>query len=111
MSEPVAPIEGGLYVIASENCYKIVKVLKVEKDIVHVRIYKNRFEKVPGRVDPITLDLGTIHDKDGFGIGHTPTSRRAFASWNPQFLQHGLVEPDELDGYNEWKEAGGGVWG
>lgn len=110
LSKLIVPIEGGLYVMASKDCYKILKVLKVQEEIVHVRIYKNRYEKVPGRVDPSTLILRKIHDADGFGVGHQPTSQRAFTSWNAQFLQHSLVEPDELEGYNYWKEVGGGVW-
>jgi hypothetical protein len=104
------PIEGGLYVIESESRFRVLKVLRVEDDVVHVRIYKNTYESVPGRVDPSTLALGTIHDEDGFGIGHQPTRLKTFLSWHPQFLQHSLVEDSELEGYNYWKEVGGGVW-
>src|SRR5258708_15230761 len=110
MSETALPIEGGLHVTGNGERYGVLKVLKVEEDIVHVRIYKNRFAEVPGQIDPSTLTLGTIHDADGFGIGHTPIKLEAFLAWHPRFLQHSLVEPDELEGYEEWKECGGGVW-
>jgi len=110
MAETIDPIEGGLYIIKSKSGFGILKVLRVEDDVVHIRVYKNKYEKVPARVDTATLTLGTIHDKDGFGIGHQPTKLATFVSWEPQFLQHSLVEPEELEGYDYWKEAGGGVW-
>jgi hypothetical protein len=50
-------------------------------------------------------------DKDGFGIGHRPMGHETFASRQPQFLQHGLVEREELDGCEAWKGSHGGVWG
>jgi hypothetical protein len=111
MADSVVPIEGGLYVTCSKNPYGFLKVLKVEEEIVHVRLYKNKHEKIPARIDPGSLELGTINDKDGFGIGHLPISYEMFASWQPQFLQHTLVEPEELEGYEAWKESQGGVWG
>jgi hypothetical protein len=110
MPDSYTPIEGGLYIVPSEDRYGILKVLKVEDDIVHIRLYKNKFTEVPGRIDTSTLTLGTIFDKDGFGMGHTPLSLRTFISWRPQFLQPGLVGPEELEGYEEWKRANGGVW-
>jgi hypothetical protein len=111
LSNTVVPIEGGLYVTCSSKAYGILKVLKVEEEIVHVRLYKNKYEEMPTRVAHGSLQLGSIDDKDGFGIGHLPIGRETFASWQPQFLQHGLVEPEELDGYQTWKESHGGVWG
>jgi hypothetical protein len=57
------------------------------------------------------LSLGTVHDEDGFGIGHLPLSARNFAHWEPMIIGHEEVSPEELEGYNLWKESGGGVWG
>jgi|HubBroStandDraft_4_1064222.scaffolds.fasta_scaffold30011_2 hypothetical protein len=104
------PIEGGIYTTKSKDHFSIIKVLKFEDDIVHVRQYKNRFTDIPVGLDAATLELGTIHDPGGFGIGHTPYSLNAFWSMKPQFLQHSLVLPEELEGYEYWKDAGGGVW-
>lgn len=105
------PIDAGLYVTCSNRPYGFLKVLKVEEEIVHVRLYKNKQDDIPARIDLVSLELGSINDKDGFGIGHLPISREMFASWQPQFLQHTLVEPEELEGYEAWKESQGGVWG
>lgn len=111
MASQSIPVEGGLYIIRSGSGFGIVKVLRLEDEVVHLRVYKNKYAAVPAKVNPTTLTLGTIHDKDGFGVGHQPTRLKAFLSWKPQFLQHSLVEPEELDGYEYWKAAGGGVWG
>jgi len=111
MPDSIVPIEGGLYVTCSKKPYGLLKVLKVEEEIVHVRLYKNKQQEIPPRIEPGSLQLGTIHDKDGFGIGHLPLSYETFASWQPQFLQHTLLEAEELEGYEAWKESQGGVWG
>jgi hypothetical protein len=107
---PSDPVAGGLYVCCSQKPYGVLKVLKVEDQIVHIRLYTNRFDRIPPRVEPKILDLGTIHDSDGFRIGHLPISHETFTSWRPQFLQHALVEPDELDRYQISKDSRGSVW-
>ena len=34
-----------------------------------------------------------------------------FANGEPQLIAVDAVRPEELDGYDMWKEAGGNVWG
>ena len=109
--ETANPIEGALYLTTAKRPYGILKVLKVEDEIVHIALYKNKYEEIPTKVDPSSLVFGTINDTDGFGIAHLPLSHASFLSWGPQFLQHCLVLPEELDGYQIWKESKGGVWG
>ena len=98
-------------VISEDGGYQIAKVLKADRSIVHVQVYKERFPAVPAHVDTGTLSLGTIHDADGFGMGHLPLSRRSFAWWAPVRIQSESVCEEELDGYRVWEESGGGVWG
>jgi hypothetical protein len=103
--------EGGYYSIADGATFSIAKVLKLEPDKVHVRIYKEHFPQRPRSIDPAALTLGTIHDKDGFGMGHLPLRLKSFMERMPVFLAYAEVQPAELEGYNVWKEsAGGGVW-
>lgn len=113
MSEPITPIEGGLYMTKSksESGFRLLKVLRFEDGIVHVRIFKNKFQDRPTQIDPSMLTLGTVDDEEGFGIGHLPLKLEVFLSWKAQFLQHSVVEPNELDGYEMWKESKGGAWG
>lgn len=99
---------GDLYSVANGNgTFGIVKILVVEPDAVHVRIYKQKFLTRPASVDPHSLTLGSINDKDGMGIGHLPLSRATFASWQPILLCHDTVTEEELDGYRLWKAGSG----
>jgi hypothetical protein len=102
---------GGLYSVRDERRYKVVKILVVEPEIVHLRIYKNLFSVRPTQIDQSALSLGTINDSDDFGVGHLPISRREFLSWQPELIMQTSVTPDELEGYEEWKKARGGVFG
>jgi hypothetical protein len=102
--------EGGYYSIAEGETFRIAKILKLDPDIVHVRIYKQTFHQRPRSIDPALLTLGTIHDCDGFGMGHLPLRLTRFKNREPWFLTYSEVKPEELEGYEHWKLAGGGVW-
>jgi hypothetical protein len=102
--------EGGYYSIIDGDEFAIAKVLKIDPDIVHVRIYKQHFAQRPRGIDPSGLTLGTIHDKDGFGMGHLPLRIATFQNREPVFITHAVVNANELECYTIWKDAGGGVW-
>ena len=110
--EATTPQKGALYSVDDgEGFFRVAKVLAVDPGGVHVRLYKNRFTVRPATTDPSKLDLGTIHDPDGFGMGHLPLTHRAFAAWLPVCLSVGSVTEEELDGYWEWQSAQGGYFG
>ena len=102
--------EGGYYSIRNGNAFSVAKILKLEEEIVHVRIYKQKFSERPASIERSKLTLGTIHDSDGFGMGHLPLRRKSFAASDPVFLTHSEVKPEELSGYDVWRDADGGVW-
>jgi len=102
--------EGEYYSIIDGNEFGIAKVLKLEAEIVHVRIYKEHFAQRPRSIDPGRLTLGSIHDEDGFGMGHLPLRTATFQDREPLFITHAAVTANELAGYEMWKEAQGGVW-
>ena len=102
---------GAIYSIQDEHGYGVVKVLVVDARAVHLRIYKNKFNQRPAQVDLNTLKVGSFNDPDGFGIGHLPLSKAAFASWRPILITQTTVPQEELWGYEEWKKANGGVFG
>src|SRR2546428_6334201 len=66
------PIVGGIYVTNPDEDHKIgvIKVLAIDRDGVHVSIYKNRFSTRPNHIDEAKLEFGTIHDSDAPGIMH-----------------------------------------
>jgi hypothetical protein len=97
---------GGLYsVVTKPGEHGILKVLKVESGVVHVRLYKGRWRTRPTGIDPATLTTGTVGDEDA-GIGHVPLALRIFDAMQPQLLLVAEVTPQELDGYERWKKAG-----
>lgn len=101
---------GQIYSVGDKKRYRIVKLLVVDDDAVHVSVYKNVYTVRLEQVDESTLTLGTIHDADGFGVGHLPLSRKVFQSWHPEFVTKSSVSEAELEGYKIWKESHRGVW-
>ena len=73
-------------------------------------VYKEKFKWRPDRADTTHLSLGTIHDSDGFGVGHLPLLEGEFGLWEPVIIRREEVSVEELDGYDIWKESRGGVW-
>jgi hypothetical protein len=81
----------------------------LNREIVHVRVYKQKFTERPTHVEIATLTMGTIHDTDGFGIGHLPLSRSGFdAVWIPVRIQNEPVTEKDLEGYRLYLAAGRG---
>jgi len=102
------PRAGGIYSMTGETGeYRFAKVLFVDPSAVHVRVYAGGMSQRPTRVKPADLRLGG----DDPGIGHLPVTHAVFAAGKPQLITTDAVRPEELDGYDMWKEAGGNVWG
>ena len=107
---PSELFEGAYYSIIDGERFSVAKVLKLEPDKVHVRIYQQHFVERPRSIDPnvLTLGMGTILDRDNLGIGHLPLRLETFMRHEPVFLTYIEVQPNELNGYNLWKETADG---
>ncbi|MFC7517866.1 hypothetical protein ACFQUU_22925 [Herbaspirillum sp. GCM10030257] len=106
------PIPGALYSVDDgAGHFGVAKVLAVDDAGVHIRLHKNKFATRPSRVEVSSLDLGSIHDPDGFGMGHMPLSYAAFSAWEPVFLEASALTEEELEGYRYWQEEQGGYFG
>lgn len=106
-------VEGGLYVTPAENGgYSALKILKLDAGGVHVRLYSNVFSSVPTSIDDSLLYMAGIDHKpeEALGMGHAPISKQSFASWDVRFVQQSTVTPEELEGYEMWREAKGGYF-
>jgi hypothetical protein len=102
-------IAGGLYTIDNgDGSFGIAKILALDDELIHVKVYKNKWTNRPSSVDLSSLSMGSISDKDGFGIGHLPLGRKTFLNWKPVLVAQQPISEDELDGYNEWKKDQGG---
>jgi hypothetical protein len=97
-------------VLSGGGDFCIAKVLVREPGVVHVRVYKEKFGWRPQRVDTSSLSLGTIHDQEGFGMGHLPLSEENFCGWLPMVICREPLDDEELEGYRAWSESRGGVW-
>ncbi|MFL6312499.1 MAG: hypothetical protein ACJ71W_10370 [Terriglobales bacterium] len=108
-SAPSELFGGAYYSVTDSDGFSIAKVLKLEPDKVHVRIYQQHFADRPSSIDPSVLTLGTtILDRDNFGISHLPLRLETFMRHKPVFLTYVEVQPNELDGYNLWKATAAG---
>jgi hypothetical protein len=86
-----------------DRTFGVVKVLVINDEEAHVKIYKNKYEQRPAQIDIKTLSLGSINDKDGFGIGHVPLERKGFDNWKPIPVGFEEVTKEDLEGYEMWK--------
>jgi hypothetical protein len=98
-----------LYSVRSGDRFKVAKILVLEDDGVHIRLYKETFSSRPQVTDTLSLTLGKLGDEE-LGIGHLPLSRGAFVSWDPKLVARENVLPSELEGYQFWKNGSGGFW-
>lgn len=106
-------VEGGLYSTRNENgSYSVLKILKVDPHGVHVRMYSNQFAEHPSKLEEAALYMAGMDRKanESLGMGHAPISKRSFASWGIRFIKVVPVEPEELEGYEMWREASGGYF-
>lgn len=85
--------------------FGIVKILVIEAEIIHVKMYKNKYAERPVAIDINTLSIGSVYDEAGFGVDHQPIDRKAFDSWKPIVIAFEEVTDDDLEGYEIWKTA------
>jgi hypothetical protein len=106
-------VEGGLYSTPNDDgTFSVIKVLKLDDQGVHVRVYSNRFREQPSSVDEGSLYMVGMkrNANEGLGLGHLPLSRSSFAGWHARFIKRVEVKPEELEGYKEWLDAKGGYF-
>ncbi len=95
---------------ADTDGYAAAKLVHVDRNAVHLRVYSDRWTIPPDDIDPWSLRLDRM-DEPVPGVGHIPLSHAAFAGWQPAFDRLVVIGPSELGGYRTWLESGGGVFG
>lgn len=101
---------GGVYSVEDGTDYGVVKVLAVEGEAVHVRLYAETFAERPTSGDTVTLTLG---DQDSFdytdvGVPYVAVERAYLTTTDPELLRTEPITQEELDGRSEWEEIFGG---
>jgi hypothetical protein len=98
-------VAGGVYASKGEDgVYRVSKVLAFERGVVHVRLYKNKFQSLPQLSDLSKLSLGGFGDPEGFGIGHAPIAKEGFLRDSPVLLKKDTLSAEELEGYKYYLE-------
>ena len=103
-----APLAGGVYSVRDAGRYRVVKVLALDAEGVHLRLYRNQWQSRPGQIVPAELSLGAIGDAGGSGIGHLAVTGSEFAALKPKLLLREPLRPDELASYETWKRGRSG---
>lgn len=99
-------VEGSVCAIPREDGgFQIVKVLAIDERGVHLRMYSDRFESIPARVDERGLSMkGPDRAENEYpGMGHIPLSNETFSDWGAIPVQVSAVLPEELEGYEIWR--------
>jgi len=104
---------GGLYSTPNENgTYSVLKILKLDDNGVHVRLYSNQFPERPSDVDTDALYMAGMdrQEDENLGMGHAPISRASFSTWGAEYIKTVAVTEEDLEGYQIWLDAGGGYF-
>lgn len=101
---------GDICFVRSKGGFQVAKVLRIDSNSVHIRLYRNWFAEPAQTVDTATLCLDKLGDAGSLGIAHLPLSRAAFASWEPNRIQNEPVTDEELEAYRVWEGLRGGIW-
>ena len=101
--------------ICDNGFYKVLKVLVVEEELIHVCYYNNLFDKKPLKDVIQSLYFGEKQFQDAFlskegnkqctGYKHMALTLKNWDYWEPEFLAGGEVAPDELEAYEKWKNG------
>ena len=111
-------VPGALYSIrgSAEGTFQVIKVLALDDLGIHICLYGNAFARRPTTIAPELLDTAPflslapedIGQEWPLSVGHLPLMVSTFLGMQPVFITRTDVIPEELEGYEEWKEAGGG---
>jgi hypothetical protein len=101
---------GGLYATQDQDgTWRVMKVLALDEQAVHLRSYANKYREQPKDVDPAVLTLGGLNDPAGFGIGHFPLAKEGFLKDKPILIKVVPVKEEELEGYKMYLETMNGA--
>ena len=99
--------------VSMEGDYKVLKVLVVEKDVVHFCYYNNVFKERPtedvisslffGKKQHDVMFIDINQGRQTTGCKHTALEIKGLDDLKSQFIVSGVLSSNELDAYEEWK--------
>ncbi len=93
-----------------ENRFRLVKVLTIRDNAVHLFVYGSTFLKRPSNHN-VTQQLSIPTDVRVTRNMYLPVSRKLFGLMRPVHVGMKGVEDDELSGYRQWCMTGGEIAG
>ncbi|MEO7310815.1 MAG: hypothetical protein ABIX01_10490 [Chitinophagaceae bacterium] len=86
--------------------FGVVKVLAIDNDRIHVKMYTNKFYSRPEMIDATTLSMEvTEDDPETPGIPHLPYVKVDFHALKPEVEATEAVYAEELEPYRIWKRS------
>ncbi|MEM7478946.1 MAG: hypothetical protein AAF483_28520 [Planctomycetota bacterium] len=103
---PSRIVVGGLYATKwDDGKFRIIKVLALDSETAHLRLYAEKFDRVSETIDSEQLTLGDVFGDGPVGLGHFPVAKSSFFNEERQFLKKEEVKESELDGFRTYMEA------
>jgi hypothetical protein len=98
VARPEPSIEvGGIYATQDKDgSWRLMRVLALDEDAVHLRSYADRFPEPPRDVDLAKLE---------WHVGHMPLARAGFLKQHRVLVKVVPVDDEELEGYRLYLEA------
>ena len=83
--------------------FSVVKILAMNDEKVHVRLYDHTYDQRPVNIESSMLTVSSAtEESNDFGVGHLPLSQEGFDGWKPIAVKHEEVTQDDLSGYFVW---------
>jgi len=116
-SEGSMDMQAGEYYwfMSADGDYKVLKVLAVETNLIHICYYNNVFKEQPttdvipslyfGKRTTLGDDILVAGSRSATTTGrkHWALSLEVWNYWRTHFLSSGRVTPEELTAYEDWK--------
>ncbi|CAF0959257.1 unnamed protein product [Adineta ricciae] len=83
--------------------FSVVKILVMNDEKVHVRLYDHTYDQRPVDIKSSMLTTSSIAEENNdFGVGHLLISQEGFDNWKPIAVKREEVTQDDLSGYFVW---------
>ena len=90
---------GGIYSVRRpDDTYGIVRLLRLDEDTAHLRLYVNRYYERPQAIRPEDLKMQGGAGGVEMGLEHMPMPLKGFRKWQPRLLLVTEVSDQELSG-------------
>ena len=106
-----APVHAGdiVSVVTGADKFGVMKILAVDDNGVHARLYVQRFAERPllANINELTVAAFDPNNENILSLCHLPLTHDHFALWEPDVITSQPVTDDELGAYYKWLNTSG----